>query len=89
MKTTEIVELIKQSNPKLLGKMPDAKMAKIIAAILREIGKQVSATESGDVKIAGLGTFKVRQVEREKDGNTVSVKKIAFRSVKLKATEKN
>ncbi|MBT9099285.1 hypothetical protein KFZ76_16445 [Methylovulum psychrotolerans] len=85
MKSLEVVELIKQTNPKLLGKMPDAKVAKIIAAALLEIGKQVSAAEEGAVKIAGLGSFKIRQVEREKDGEKTAVKKVIFTAAKPKA----
>lgn len=85
MKSNEIVELIKQSNPKVLGKLPDAKAAKIVAATLREISKQISTAEEGTVKIAGLGAFKVRQVEKEKDGQKVAVRKINFSAAKLKA----
>jgi hypothetical protein len=87
MKSTEIVELIKQSNPKILGKLPDAKVAKIVAATLREISKQVSSAEDGTLKVAGLGSFKIRQVEREKDGQKKTVKKVSFNSVKAKKTE--
>jgi nucleoid DNA-binding protein len=85
MKPTELAELIKQANPKLLGTIPEAKVAKIITATVREISKQIRTTDTGTVKIAGLGSFKMRQVEREKDGKMVSVKKIAFRTVKVKA----
>ncbi len=85
MKSLEIVELIKQANPKLLGKMPDAKAAKIIAAALRAVHKEISSAEEGVLKVAGLGSFKTRQVEREKDGTKVTVKKVNFSAAKIKA----
>jgi len=89
MKPIEIVELIKQANPKLLDKMPDEKVAKIISATLREVGKHVSAAENGALKITGLGTFKIRQVERQKNDEMVNIKKIAFTAAKVKATEES
>ncbi|MDD5271541.1 MAG: hypothetical protein PHU14_02360 [Methylovulum sp.] len=85
MKSLEIVERIKQTNPKLLGKMPDAKAAKIIAAALRAVHKEIGAAEEGALKVAGLGTFKTRQVEREKDGQKSTVKKVGFTAAKIKA----
>lgn len=85
MKALEIVELIKQSNPKLLGKTPDARAAKIITAALSQIGQQLNATTEGPLKIPSLGVFAIKQVEREKDGQTVTVKKVSFRSPKPKA----
>ena len=78
MKSIEIVELIKQANPKTLSKLPDSKAEKIVAAVLLEIGKQLSSVDEGTVKFARLGTFKIRQVEREKDGHKETVKKISF-----------
>lgn len=88
MKAIEIVELIKQENPKVLGKTPDEKTAKIISAALRQISKQLDQATEGNVKIPGLGAFSIRQVEREKEGQTVAIKKISFRAAKLKAKAK-
>ncbi len=88
MKAIEIVELIKQENPKVLGQMSDDKAAKIVSAALRQINKQLHQATEGSVKILGLGAFGVRQVEREKEGQTQSVKKISFRAAKLKAKAK-
>ncbi|MDD5275251.1 MAG: hypothetical protein PHR16_04130 [Methylovulum sp.] len=87
MKPIEIVELIKQETPKVLGKTPDERTAKIIFAALRQISKQLDQTTEGNVKIPGLGVFNIRQVEREKEGQSVSTKKISFRAAKLKAKE--
>lgn len=85
MKAIEIVELIKQSNPKVLGKMPDKRAAMLVQAVLAEFTKQLDAVDDGVVKVSGFGNFRIKQVEQEKDGNKVSVKKISFRTVKPKA----
>jgi len=87
MKAIEIVELIKQSNPKLLGKARDARVAKIISAAFTQIGKQLDATTEGSVKIPALGVFAVKQVEREKEGQKLTVKKISFRAMKAKKAD--
>ena len=84
MKPIEIVELIKISKPKLLGKMPDARAAKIIRAALVQLGKHIDAENEGVVKVPGFGNFKIRQVEREKGGQKKTVKAIAFRAAKKK-----
>jgi nucleoid DNA-binding protein len=78
MKLTEIVELIKSDNPQLLGKMPDKKAAQIVRAVLGQVGKSVAGTAEGVVKVPGLGNFRVKNVEREKDGQKLTVRKVAF-----------
>lgn len=85
MKAIEIVELIKQENPNTLGKMSDKKAAKVISAALRQISNQLAQASEGTVKIAALGAFAVKQVEREASGKKSTVKKIAFRAAKPKA----
>lgn len=84
MKPIEIVELIKISNPALLGKMPDARAAKIIKAALVQLGKHIDAENEGTIKVPGVGKFIVRQVEREKGGEKKIVKTIGFRAAKKK-----
>jgi hypothetical protein len=84
MKAIEIVELIRQETPNVLGNMPDERAARIISAALRQISGQLHQTTEGNVKTPGLGIFNIRHVEREEDGQTVMVKKIAFRPSPLK-----
>jgi len=85
MKANEIVESIKQSNPQLFGKMPDQKAITLVQAVLAELGKQIDAVDNGVVKVQGFGNFRIKQVEREKDGEKVTLKKVAFRKAKRKA----
>ncbi len=82
MKAIEIVESIKQSNPKLLGKMPEQRAASLVQAVLAELGKQLDAVDTGVLKVQGLGNFRIRQVEREKEGQKVTLKRVTFRKVK-------
>lgn len=88
MKAIEIVESIKQSNPDLLGKLPDQRAVTLVQAVLAELGKQLDAVDNGVVKVQGFGNFRIKHVEREKDGQTVNLKRIAFRKVKRKAKAK-
>jgi len=85
MKASEIIELIKQSKPKLLGDITDEKAAKIVSAAFSQLNKQLTEAPDGKVVIPSLGIFKVKQVERQKDGQTVKGKKVSFRASKLKA----
>lgn len=86
MKPIEIVEMIKLENPELLGKMPEKRAALIIKEVLAQIGKQVSAMDEGVLKVPGFGNFRVKQVERKKDGEseTVMVKRVIFNAAKPK-----
>ena len=88
MKAIEIVESIKQSNPKLLGKMPEKRAATLVQSVLAELGKQLDAVDNGVVKVQGLGNFRIKQVEREKDGQKVTLKRVSFRKVKRVAKAK-
>ena len=79
MKPIEIVELIKQQNPDALGNIPDKKAAAVIRTAFQELARTVRETEEGEVKVPGFGVFRIRQVEREKDGEQVVVKRVVFR----------
>jgi hypothetical protein len=82
MKPKEIVELVKKEDPKLFADMPDKKIAQIVRAAFGQVGKQLDATTEGAMKVPGLGNFRVRQGEREKDGQKVPVKRVTFRRAK-------
>lgn len=83
MKPIELVEIIKKENPGLLGEMPDNKAAQLIREVLTQLGKHIDAQAEGVVKVPGFGNFRIGFVEREKDGQKVTVKRIMlFRPVK-------
>jgi hypothetical protein len=82
MKAIEIIEIIKNESPDLLGKVPEKRAAKIIVAALSHIAKNVTALDQGMVRVQGLGVFRARQVEREKEGHKVMVKKVMFNTLR-------
>ena len=87
MNPNEIVELIKNENPEFLGKMPEKRAAKIIREALIQLAKHVGSVEEGMVKVPGFGNFNIKNIEREKDGQKVKVRKVIFNKAKTKSTE--
>jgi nucleoid DNA-binding protein len=79
MKLIEIVEMIQKEKPDFLGKIPEKHAAAIIRESLRQIAAQVEAMDEGQIKVPGFGEFNVRQVEREKEGQKETIKRIVFR----------
>ena len=78
MKPIEIIEQIKQTNPAALKGVDDKTAVRLLRLVFADIAKQVSASEDGVVAVAGLGRFRVRTVEVEKEGVKTSVKRILF-----------
>lgn len=89
MKPNELLESIKKEKPELLSGLPDKKAVVIIRLALAQLAQQIDALEDGALKVPGLGIFQVRQVEREKDGQKVFVKRIVFRAAKGKSGEEH
>ncbi len=81
MKAIEIVQHLKEENSKILETIPDKKAAILIRNAWVQIGKRIAETEEGVIKVQGFGNFRVRQIEREKDGQKVTVKRIIFRPI--------
>ena len=82
MKPLDIVRQIREENPKLLARLPDQKVARIILAALAQLRKQIEDEDEGLLRVPGFGNFRFRQVVREKDGKRESVKRIIFRPAK-------
>lgn len=89
MKLDEMVALIKEENPALLGKMPDKKAARIIRAAFGQVAREVDATKEGVVSAPGLGRFRVKAVERTKEGQKAKTKHVVFRLAVVKAKPKS
>jgi nucleoid DNA-binding protein len=84
MNPSELVELIKKEKPELLEKLPEKRVAALVREALVQISKQLDAVEEGVVKVAGFGTFNVRQVVRKREGKDVTVKQVVYRAPKPK-----
>ena len=79
MKPIEIVQLINSSNPELFSGIPEKKASKIVKEVLVQLGKQIEGTENGRVAVPGLGNFRVRQVEVEKEGEKSLKRRVSFK----------
>ncbi|NWG38598.1 MAG: HU family DNA-binding protein [Hydrogenophilaceae bacterium] len=85
MTPIEIVALIKNENPKLMSNIQGKQAAQFVREAWQLISKQIEAVDEGLVKVPGLGSFRVRQVEQEKDGTKTKVRKIIFKASSGKA----
>ena len=50
-----------------------------------QVRQEIDTTAEGKVLVGGLGLFRIKRGEREKDGQKMSVKRIAFRAARLEA----
>jgi|WetSurSiteA1Bulk_404760.scaffolds.fasta_scaffold349722_1 hypothetical protein len=84
MKPIEMVQMIKQSKPELIGKLPDKRAAAVIRASLTLLRDKIDALDEGVIKLPGFGRFAVRQVVRKKGDEEVTVKQVVFLTDKPK-----
>lgn len=84
MTPVEIVALIGLGKPKLLENIAEDQAAKLIREAFMLISKEIEAVEEGVVKVPGLGAFRIRQVEQEKEGRKVKLRKVIFQAAKSK-----
>ena len=88
MNANQIVEKIRAESPALLNKIDDKVAARVVRATLTEIGKQLAQVDDGALSLPGFGRFKVKQVEKEKEGEKKVAKRISFKVAKPKDEEK-
>ncbi len=62
--------------------LPEDQAIVLVREIFKELSRELEATTKGAVKVAGLGTFRVREIERTRDGQTVKSKRTIFQSSK-------
>ena len=87
MRAIEVVKHLKKEKPEMLENIPEKKAAALIRNAWIQLGKHIDETGEGVINVPGFGNFRVRQVEREKDGQTVTVKRIIFRPAVPKAKD--
>ena len=88
MRPIELVEILREETPKLLGDMPDKRAARIIRGALAILALKIDATDEGVVKVPGFGNFRIRHIEQEKDGQTVKIKRVIFKPASKTPVEK-
>jgi hypothetical protein len=51
---------------------------KILRAGFRQVGSQLESAKDGKVVIDGLGSFAIKNIEREKDGVKLTKRRVIF-----------
>ncbi len=70
MNQADFVAALTAANPELFRQLPEARVRRMVAAVLRQIGSQVDATAEGETRVPGLGRFIVRNAPDAKSGAT-------------------
>lgn len=81
MRIDELVRSAKQSAPDL-ATLAEKDAQHLVREVFGHIRRQIEATRDGKIEIGGLGLFRIKQGEREKDGRKIPVKRVVFRSEK-------
>lgn len=66
-----LVERIKAENPEALKRISDKRAAALVESTLRAMRNELDEVPERRVRISGVGTFVIRQIERPKDGQLV------------------
>ena len=74
MNIQELTGKVVEAHPAL----PSALAAQVLRAAFKTIRAEVERTEEGTVPVTGLGTFRVKNVEIEKDGQKTKVRRTFF-----------
>lgn len=83
MKPNEILEQLKEENPRLFKGMEDKQALRVIQATLSLLGEEVASVDEGRLSVTGFGTFVIQK--RERDGDGTAVRRVMFRPGKPKA----
>jgi hypothetical protein len=75
---------LKASGAPALKALPEKKVAKILALAFAEVGKHLKAVETGTLRVQGLGVFRAKNREIEKDGQKRTVRRVGFAASKPK-----
>lgn len=82
IKATDILEALKAAELPAIKGMPDARALGVIRATLATIGHKLDeAVEGEPLRVAGLGVFNTRSIEREVDGAKSTVTRTVFRRI--------
>lgn len=83
MKPNEILEQLKEENPRLFKGMEDKQALRVIQATIALLGEEVASVDEGRVNVTGFGTFVIQK--REREGGGAAVRRVTFRQGKPKA----
>lgn len=83
--TDALVERIKTQDPALAEKVSDKRIAQIARQTLRALAAEIHERDEGRVTVSGLGRLNIREIEREREGETVKSKRVSLKPSKPKA----
>jgi hypothetical protein len=78
---TELVGQAVKTVPELT-KIPVETAHVLVRTVFKQIGQKIDSVGDGVVRVPGLGQFRIKQVEEDKDGSKQIIKRVAFRVVK-------
>lgn len=81
MNVKELVALARDQDPERLGGMADARAAALLRAAFAVIRAQLEEAGPGPFKVGGLGTFRIRDVEYEQDGEVYVERRVVFKAM--------
>lgn len=79
LKVAELIEHAQQMIPGLLDGIPETRAEALVRSVFRHMNSALAGTEEGVVDYAGLGRFRVRNVEKEVNGEKITRTQISFR----------
>ena len=80
----DIAAHLKSTNPKL-SNIKNGQSAALIREAFKLINQVVLDTHDDVVRVAGLGNFRAKNVELDKDGVKTTAKRVIFRPAKKKS----
>lgn len=78
MNIKQLIRDAKADAPLLLGKIPETRAARLAREILALIRAEIAVTDEGEVRVPGLGVFKIRQVEVTRNGEPKTRKRVVL-----------
>ena len=78
----ELVNAAKMSDKKAFANVNDKQAAAIAKAVLVQITRQLNENTEDRIRIGGFGSFRIKPVERQIEGRTVTEKRIIFQPLK-------
>lgn len=83
LKLIELVELAKIGNEELFAKVSDRQAVAMVSAVLEVLAEEIEEAEES-LRVAGFGTFKVREHDVEKEGKKETVRRVVFKPLNRK-----
>jgi hypothetical protein len=79
VKSAEILAALAEARPNALRGIPEKQALALVSAVMGALGSRIDAAGDTPVRVAGLGVFRFREVEREIAGEVKRVRSIGFR----------